>query len=473
MALDPSIALNPNAPNALSTIGGYVNLGRSALELQKAKETLAADIAQRQAESNVAVQTQQPRIEQQQAQTQQSQTAAELAKFRLTGEKAQKVRQIAGGYVDLPAFKEGNLQGMLKELPKMRQDMIDQGIDPSVAEMQVAHLITGAAQNPADTRQRILTGINQSLPVETQAAQQRPTIVQTGQGPAAFTTGGAGSTGTVQPLNYGGQQQAEPAAVPSAQTQPSAPNMNLPTYSQPVALPYPPPKPGMPRAQLPSEEGDRAIGQESRNLLVQQQSQLPTLRRNLDELISEANKVKENQFAKTGGLAQGEAWIRTHLLQDEHYQQLSKDIANVALSNMKALGHQTDASQALVQAANGSATMPMDVLLNIAGRAKADMTQIGLKADAKNAFAQKFGDANHAAFESMWTKNADSRVMQAIAESEGLSGIDKKAAVFKSLGIPFDEKKPDAPLSLSDKQKIVKFQQQYNNVMKMVKEGSL
>jgi len=152
-----------------------------------------------------------------------------------------------------------------------------------------------------------------------------------------------------------------------------------------------------------------------------------------------------------------------NLTDSSKYKQLSKDLANVQISNTLAKGGSLDTvnGQQLVKAANGDETFPPDVLINIANRAKADMTELDLKATAAQKFSQQFGDNNFKSFQQMWTKNADSKIFELynISKDPDLNAKEKEAAKAKLF--PKNEKERKV------------FIEKYLNIKKLEETGSL
>jgi len=249
--------------------------------------------------------------------------------------------------------------------------------------------------------------------------------------------------------------------APQAQTGANqAPQAELPEHSQPVQAPYPVRSAGQAFAPAPSEVADTAAGTAYRQNLVDRQSQLTTDRRNIDEVIKTAHEL-EKSWVPTSGIM-GSAY--RHLATwagDPTYIQLSKDLANTQLSNMRALGLKTDSDKQLTAAANGDYTYPPEVLMNIAARAKADMTNIDMQATAAEKFKNRFGDNNMKKFQQEWSKNADSKIFELInvAKDPELSTSEKK-------------KIADSLMGKDTKQRAI-FNEKYQNILKLQQTGNL
>ena len=239
--------------------------------------------------------------------------------------------------------------------------------------------------------------------------------------------------------------------------------MTAPIKSDRPALLYPVPQAGVPRPILPQEQFDRESGSTFRNGLVQQQSQLPTARRNLQEVTRTADKLlKESILPETGAIGAAKRGI-ANFIGDPTYKQLSKDLANVQISNIQAMGGSMDtvSGQNLMRMASGDETFPPEVLLSIARRADADLTQMDMMANGLQKHSQKFGDANTKRYQQMWAANADSKI-------------------FELMNIARDVKDPATRLEMRNKllggmndDQLADFAKKYQNLVKLSKTGDL
>lgn len=210
------VALGIKVPDATTTIGNIANSFNSLqqaqagqLALQKARETLQADIAQRKAESQraqaeaaVSSGTVIPRIEQQKQAAQQSQIATQSAQYKFTTDQNKDVLQMIGGLASSPAIQGAVNAKTPEDMAKassdavdavmdMKQRAIDSGLDRKKVEVQFAPLLAKAAHDPAS-----LPGILKQVILAGQApAQQSGTItpavagVNTGQRTDFVNTG--------------------------------------------------------------------------------------------------------------------------------------------------------------------------------------------------------------------------------------------------------------------------------------------
>jgi hypothetical protein len=259
-------------------------------------------------------------------------------------------------------------------IPKEKSDQL---IQPYIDEMQ---------KNPGNMRQFLKEKLLTTLD----------------QGTRASTLGSVGvSTAPVPQGTQGTQAVGAGAEV--------APGMRVPYPVRSAAQSYIP---------EPTEVGDQTAGQAYRNRLVNAQGDLPTGRRNVEEVIKQANLLNENlyEFEKGGGLA-GQVGRKIRMaINSAEYDVLAKDLARLALSNASAMGGagNTVSGLDMQQVANGTIKMPPEKLVEIARRVQSDQTNLDLQARGAQQFAQKFGDNNMKAYQQAWNANADSKVFEAM-----------------------------------------------------------
>jgi hypothetical protein len=241
-------------------------------------------------------------------------------------------------------------------------------------------------------------------------AQQQTTFaptITTQDGRTVITTPSVGSKQpTAEVGTAGGLQQGGPKELPKAGSE-VAPGMRIPYAVRSAAQPYIP---------EPTEAKDLTSGAAYRDSLVSRQTALSTSRRNVEETIGQAQKIANDLLAPKGGLAGNiEQKIRNAVASDE-YKMLAKDLANLQISNLAALGQggNTVAGMDLTKVASGDITVPPDVLIKIARRAQSDMTNIDMQAQGAQQFQQRFGDNNMKAYQQAWNANADSKIFEAM-----------------------------------------------------------
>jgi hypothetical protein len=226
---------------------------------------------------------------------------------------------------------------------------------------------------------------------------------------------------------------------------------------------YPVRREGQPFTPTPDELADRTAGSAVRNSLVQRQSELVTARRNLQEVVKTAEKLqKESLLPETGPLGAAKRSIAT-FIGDPTYKQLSKDLANVQISNIQAMGGSMDtvSGQALAKMASGDETFPPEVLLSIARRADADITNLDLMATGLQKHSQRYGDANTKRYQQMWAANADSRIFEMMNIARDVKDPNKRQEMANKL------------LENLDQTQLDQFEQKYKNLLKLTKTGDL
>jgi len=411
---DVSTVASQINPPATTSIGDMLNVARGAQAYQQAQQINPLKL-------------------------QQEQTATEQAKYNFQQVKAEKAKGLATSLLASSNWQDP--AEMAKEFDFVERTATHQGLDVT---------------SPNNPLEQIKTVYEKEGP---QAAYKK--LYQMTYGSQAPSTQFEGAGRTISPNIPGAP--ATPSGPASAQAMPSAqaPAQPVPELSQPVAPLYPVRKGGQVYTLDPSEAADKEKGFAHRDSLISRQSQLTTERRNVEEVIKSANEL-EKSWAPTSGIL-GSAY--RHLATwagDPTYLELSKNLAQAQLSNMKALGLSTDADKNLVAAAQGNYTYPPEILMKIANRAKADMTNIDMQATAADKYSRIYGDNNMKAFQQMWNKNADSKIFEIInlAKDTNLSRDEKEKITEQLLG-PKD----------SPERKV--FDQKYKNIVKLQQTGTL
>jgi hypothetical protein len=460
--IDPSISLGIRPPAAM-TLPQMLDMARSAQAFQQAQQVFPE-------------QAEQARIATRTAQTQEQQAMLSLSK-----DQNNTLMGIVGGYRNDARIASGNPDAALAALDEIKAKAVAAGIPRSRVEQISTTATNIAINNPKSLPQYFDNVIQSQAGATSQLGLQTPEIVESGGQPGMFRRG----PGTVEPLPMPGAPAPTPApmATPAprgvtsedmtapmgARAPASAPAM-APTSGEMVQptterlpLIHPVRKAGVPFAQLAEEETDRKAGSDLRTNLVQRQSELVTARRNLQEVVRTAQKLEEEsvlpETGPIGAIKRGFAnWVG-----DPTYKQLSKDIANVQIANIKAMGGSMDtvSGQALSRMASGDETFPPEVLLSIARRADADITNLDMMATGLQRHSQKFGDNNAKRFQQMWSANADSRIFELMNISRDIKDPQKRKEYADKLLGNLDE---------SQRQDLFR---KYNNVVKLSKTGDL
>jgi hypothetical protein len=324
--------------------------------------------------------------------------------------------------------------------------MINNGVDPEAAKAHIDPLMNVLKTHP-EKLAGVLNYLGTAMTTsEAQAGRRTPQLTTTAGGaPALFTA----EPGTITRPNVQQGQEPQPKQTYGATTELPAGQM------------YPKRQVGDLRPYAPGEAEDEKIGIAYRNSLAKRQGELTTAKRNLDEVIKEATKLDPNSIWSSGWLGALNRKFKD-ITGDPTYKQLSKDLANVQISNIQAMGGSMDtvAGQQLTRMANGDETYPPSVLISIARRAYADLTDLDMRATAAQKFSQKFGDANMNAFKQEWAANSDSKLFEAIAIEKSNLPADQKKKQFKEL-------LGNDPAVLKD------LQQKKKNLQKLMATGEL
>ena len=409
------------------SLGDIVNMAATTQAFQKQKELMPYQ------------------IEAGKAQAQQAQIEAEKAGVDLNQHYANLTRSLMGGFLSDPDFINGNSEQMAKKIQEASAFAQKMGVKDTGGVTE--QLVEIAKKDPAAAYQYIKNGVQQAG-----GAASQYTTQQQYQPPQVYQYGGAQQPQGAQPTGVTPDQMGRPAS----QQQPQGMRLN-----------FQPRQAGDVRPVAPCEAEEAALGQKYLAGLNDFGVNAVAYKRNIDEAISEAKKIEEEATFPTAGVF-GAAERKTGIFfgteQGIRYKQLSKDLANVQIAALKAAGAdlQTDAGKQLIRMANGDETFPPEVLINIANRTKADITNVELQRQAAARFNQRYpGYANFGAFKQAWADNADSKVFQAmnIYRDEKLNSDEKKAMIDKLLGNKEAERK--------------QFYQKYQNINKLVNTGSL
>jgi hypothetical protein len=378
-----------------------------------------------------------------------SQTDATKAKNAMT----QDMRQIVGGRlgilgrmgIDDPQMVMGELDRLKKENPDSREvhDLIDAYKYP----------LSKASRGPNVVKDLIAQEQSLLSPAAKETAFA-PTISTTAQGTTVTTQPGAGGA---LPTSTVGVAQG----LQNTPLQPGAVGGQRPTVGN-LPLPYPVRTASQPYAPEPTEAADQAAGQGYRTRLIEAQGTLPQSRRNVEEVIKQATGIGENlKFPSGGVLGRLEQKVLMAMKSDE-YDMLAKDLANMALSNTKAMGGvgNTVAGLDMQAVANGTVKVPTSVLINIARRVQADQTNIDMQANGAQKFAQQYGDNNIKAYQQLWNANADTKVFEAMN-------------IYKDITDPTKRKFEIEKLLGSDPAKRQEFYNKYQNIKKLSETGGL
>jgi hypothetical protein len=430
---NPSIYGTVEAQKPMS-IQEMVNLGRTSTALQKEKALLPSAIEAGQAQAKTA--------------TIQANTAELDNALRHTTQVTQSIQ----GLLTKPDLTSDDIVASVKENAK-RMKTPDNAVNQALSNLPVNG-------SPTQLREWLAMSLAKTLNAQTQLEKVYPGGVLPSQLPQGGYQTNVQGTETNVP-------SATSTTAPKTGVQPQDMSQPVKTdLSKPVPLSYPIRQAGQAYTALPQEEDERKLGTSSKTALIARQSELPASRRNVDEVIKKAMELEKSALLPTSGvLGSFERNLSTFLGTEQgiRYKELSKDLANAAIANIKATGGSMDtvAGQQLQRMANGDETYPPKVLIEIARRTQADMTALDSKATAIKKFSDKFGDQNLKSFEQMWSKNADPKIFQAmnIFNDPRMTKEEKAKARDELLG--------------TDKNQLKIFNEQYNNIRRLEQTGTL
>jgi hypothetical protein len=456
--IKPDISLSAKPPTTL-TLPEIVGLARTTQAYQREKEIFPELVEQ----SQIATRT--------------ARTGEQSAAFTFNKSQSDALMGIVGGYRNDPRVASGDANKAIEAMLEIKSKARNLGIPAAVVEKIASPATQIALNDPKALPQYFDNVIQSQIGPSGQQGLQTPEIVTSGGQPGIFRRG----PGTVTPLPLPGVP-APTAPAPAAPAGVTPADMTAP-ISRPAAAPaaaaaptsmaqpetgrlpvtYPVRQAGVPFAALPQEETDRTAGSQYRNGLVQRQSELTTARRNLQEVVKTAQKLQEeSKLPETGPIGAAKRKF-ADIVGDPTYKQLSKDLANVQISNIKAVGGSLDTvgGQQLIRMASGDETFPPDVLLSIARRADADITNLDMMATGMQRHTEKFGDANAKRFQQMWASNADSRIFEIMNIARDVKDTKKRQELTNKLLGDMDE---------NQRKDLFR---RYNNLIKLTNSGDL
>jgi hypothetical protein len=332
---------------------------------------------------------------------------------------------------------------------------------------------------PAGAPQVSFGGVPGSVVATPRGAEFRPTLITPPQPmpveqmpQQGVQTGGVPlSTGIQErPLDLSlsetGPANKQGPGVPLMQAQPATPTQPQGVTAGAMTMPamsYPFRPQGQPYAPLPGETNDFEVGQKYRNGLIAAQPVMTKARRDLEEVVSMADKIeKAALFDSAGVMGAAERKVKS-ALGNVDYQKLSKDLANARIATIQAKGGSLDTvgGQELVRISNGDETYSPIVIKSVAQRAYGDVIATEFEGRAAAAFAQRYGDANHNTFKQMWSKNADSRIFEIMALPKLIQDKSERIKAANEI------------LKNATPKEREEFNRKYQNILRLEQTGSL
>jgi len=396
----------------VTSLGDMIGMARNAQAYQQAAQTNPLALRQQQAETDVAEQTAKPRIQSAEELAKQSYIETIKKQYGLDTEQSNNFGKILGGF----AYDKRLTTEELAKNPSYALDIMHEitdaarksGIDDKRVSVLTSTGINTAINNPQAFPQYLANMYAQGMSAAEKRTSLQPTTAVDANGRTITTTPNLGANApTVKVGQAGGFQSNAPANINAGAE--VAPGMRVP---------YPIRRADTPYVAEPTEISDQNSGVEYRNRIVSAQSTLSENRRNVEEVIKQANLIGANltEMEKGGGLI-GKAGQKIRMaINSAEYEILAKDLARLALSNANAMGGagNTVSGLDMQQVANGTIKMPPEKLIEIARRVQADQTNLDLQARGAQQFAQKYGDNNMKAYQQSWNANADSKIFEGI-----------------------------------------------------------
>lgn len=382
-----------------------------------------------------------------------AQTEGLRAKQNLTQDKKALISSFLGAAgrfgVDDPAVVNRELQNFLATNPNdpEMKNLVEKAYVPIFSQMQKGPQVTDA-----------LIKASQAIMSPTQQQTTfAPTVTTTAEGKTITTTPGVGITPPTSTIGMAGGLQAN---VPSTGG-PSAVGAGA-EIAPGMRVPYPVRRADQPYMPEPSEAKDQLSGQTYRDRLIAGQGELPQGKRNVEEVIKQANLLNEDLYSieKGGGFA-GQIGRKIRMaVNSAEYDMLAKDLARMALSNSTAMGGagNTVSGLDMAQVANGTIKMPPEKLVGIARRVQADQTNLDLQAKGAQIFAQSHGDNNMKAYQQAWNANADTKIFEAMN-------------IYKAISDPQKRKDQIDALLGNDPAKRKEFFDMYENILSLSNTG--
>lgn len=434
-----------------------LELRAKQMQVEQAAAVNPLELARIGAQSRVATGTEASSIAQAGSQAESAATGAEAAQFAL---KIAKANQISNGYIgiinrpeiiDAAAGKPVD-PNALKDIVKNwgLQQAQTTGLKPDEADKLIQPYLE-AANNPAKLRGFLIERHNAGLDQSGRIGTYQTTTQVTPEGRTVKIIPGAGGTQEVTVGIAGGVSAGAAPQAGGVTAAPAAPGAPL---QYPVRT----------SAQFiaePGEAEDRVAGQTYRNKLVAGQTNLSEGRRNVEEVIKQATKLDEEAYIKGGGFFGNLERAARMAIKSDEYDALAKDLAKMHLTNAAAMGGAggTVAGLDMNAVAGGTIKVPPKVLVDIARRVQAQQTELDMQATGAQKFARQYGDNNMNKYKQDWSRNADSKIFEAINLSKGITDPKERLKKYNELFPSANDRK--------------EFLDKYKNLKKLSETGNL
>lgn len=447
---DYTIANQVKIPDSFATLGNMVGTARNMTALQQERATLESDISQRKAQSLTSQEV-----------AKQAETKTALDRFKLTGEYAQKARDIGQSLVSDPDVVSGNVDAIIPKIARARQMMIESGVPADVAEVNASHLMSQAASNPKGFRQLLLNSMQAGLGSSGQAGAvvpQGPVVTNQAQTGQMNVNPLAGPTGITPGTMFNNQIPLEQRQQVSTNPVTQSPQVTSKDAFGNVQGVSPAPTTGNVPQLSPGQPEDIPKVTQLRSDVNKAASQVPIQRFNNKQIIELAPK----SLAGTGGegwsklfSANGLQWVPGD--QTANFQRLAHFMAMQAQSNASAMGAGTDQARSLAEQATGSTHWTPAAIISTAKVNDAIATGLenfnkGMEAAIKNNGGNVLAVRD---FQNKWTQSFDPDVYR---YGNALASKDT-AEIDKILG------KPGTPERAAKAKALAEKSQQLNRLM--------
>jgi hypothetical protein len=404
--VDTSIYSNQNMPKAM-TLGDMLDISKKQLELNKAKETYASDVAG----AKAASQSLQQKAEQDALQTVKSHVS------NITQVNAQ-------------LMTDPNLT--LDKIAKAYQGVNDMSSGDPIAKAQAYQqtMANAPQQGPNETNDQYQTRLHQFVAYNQTKGLEHLSAMQMAYPSASSVAGVPGFENrlnqTFNPINFNQQGQQNPQAggnqpgTNAGANQPSAvtPVQNI------VKETYPN------RANTPYVSDTEKPRFDSGTKLIQEASEIGNSAQNQLNDINNARKYI--QAASGTALGQGTRSLAQLVKENPDLDSLIKSTAQLQMNAANRFGASTDAARETAAASAGGANISEKALARILDNAEADLIRDSKYASGLQRFAQKRGAVggplNAQDFKQAWSDNAKDRKIYQIMSinSSNKSNADKE-----------------------------------------------
>ena len=462
--IDPSV-VGKLAPPQQTSLGDMLNLARGAQAYQQAQQVNPLQVQAAELELKKAQGTLQPTIRKAEAEA----TGAELG---LSKDQLNLAGGMLTGFEYSDAFKKGDIEEMTKEAKTLENILKANKIPVEKTFGQMNEMLSNGDVNGV---KNFVANLRNGLASSSEKfAAGLPRIAEVGGQPTTFAPGGT-QQGAIVPAQIGA-----PPPVSNVQTntgigtnpvqpvkQISGTELPAPVIpeAQEITTPIPPrfaSKPGN-IVTDPSEIAYRDQGIKYVQSLANQSIDLSTQKRNVQEATKSITKLIGPEWQTYGIGGKFKKEISEKIGGSPDYAKVSKDLANLELSNYKNSGGNINSVEGLKlqQRANGTEVYPPEVLVGIVRRINSEYTNTELQAKAAQKYAQKYGESNlPTSFMQMWANNADSKVFELMNTVKEVKDPKKREEVLTDL---FGNDPKELGIAW----------QKYKNIQKLVKDGSL